>query len=137
MCCVIIVASLALWRFHKTADWRVLAAAAVVTTVAMAASFLLPWLVLKRNLKAAKAITVETAMQNTPTAIAFVVISFEGPVLGEILSSLVVAGFPGLPLFTLFLIIYRILKLRNRTNMSVVELPDGDQKAPAMNDSLI
>ncbi len=102
---------MALWRFHKT-DWRVLTAAAVVPAVTLVVSFLFPWLVLKRDDKAAKAITVETAMQNSPTAIAFVVISYKGPVLGEIFPPLIFAGVSGVIESVVVLIVYRIVKLR-------------------------
>ena len=131
VCCVIILTSLALWRFHKTADWRVLAAAAVVTAVTMVVSFLLPWLVLKRNIKAAKAITVETAMQNIPTAIAFVVVSYTGPVLGEILPSLIFAGLGGFEC-VLALILYRILQVRSKRKVFTIQHDDGDGKSHAV-----
>ncbi len=109
--CAIAVISVGLWRFHKT-DWRVLTASAVVPAVTLAVSFLFPWLVLKRNVKAAKAITVETAMQNSPTAIAFVLISYKGPVLSEIFPPLIFAGVSGVIESVIVLIVYRIVKLR-------------------------
>ncbi len=111
--CVITLISISLWRFHKT-DWRVLTAAAVVPAVTMGVSFLLPWLMLNRNAKAAIAITVETAMQNLPTAIAFVVISYQGPVLGEIFPPLIFAGVSGVLESVALLIVYRIMKLVKR-----------------------
>ncbi len=125
MCCVIAVLSISLWRFHKT-DWRVITASAVVPGVAMAVSFLLPWLVLKRNIRASKAIAVETAMQNLPTAIAFVVISYKGPVLGEIFPPLFFAGALGSFECILLLIVYRIVKHRRKRQFSPVQHKIGD-----------
>lgn len=98
VCSAVIVISLTLWRFRR-ADWKVFAVSAVVPVAVMSISFLLAWVILKRNAQIAKTIMMETAIQNFPTAIAFVAISYQGPVLGEVFPPVVFRGlFPLLKL---------------------------------------
>ncbi len=132
MCCVIAVISLALWRFHKT-DWRVLTASAVVPAVTMVVSFLFPWLLLKRNVKAAIAITVETALQNLPTAVAFIVISYKGPVLGEIFPPLIFLCISGIIEALVLLIVYRIVKLRRNRKCFTIQHDDVGKTLSSVN----
>ncbi len=74
-------------------DKMMLAASAVVPAVAAALAYLITWLAMKRSHKLAKTIAFETINQNTSTAIAFVTISYSGPLLGVLLPA---AAFSGL-----------------------------------------
>ncbi len=133
MTCVIFTLSLALWRFHKT-DWKVLIASAVFPAVTMTVSFLLPWLVLKGNVKAAKAITVETSIQNLPTAVALIVTSYKGGVLAEMFPPLFFASVLGGVESILVLIIYRIVKYRRKRQLFPIQHDNRDDSQSSENE---
>ena len=106
--------SIFLWLYHDV-DWKVLTVCVTIPALAMIVSFLIPWLVLARNTAVAKAICFEAGMQNVPTAIAFVLVSFSGPVLGEIIPPLFFTGLFGLFDEVAVVGLFRVVKLaRNR-----------------------
>ncbi len=76
------VTGILLWMHHKV-TWKVITVSAVIPALAMTVAFLLAWLIFKRNTKIAKAISFETGIQNSPTAAAFLLISYSGQVFGE------------------------------------------------------
>ncbi len=93
-------------------DEMMLAASAVVPAVATALAYLITWLAMKRSHKLAKTIAFETINQNTATAIAFVTISYSGPLLEVLLPA---ASFSGLFMIcwtALWIIVYRLTVLR-------------------------
>ncbi len=92
----------------------------------MIVAFLLAWLILKKNTKIAKAISFETATQNPPTAVAFLLISYKGQVFAEMFPPLLFSGLFGIFEAVAVLVFYRLAKLeiwRKKTvNGSVDEL---------------
>ncbi len=68
-------------------------------------------MILKKNTKAAKAVSFETGFQNVPTAFAFLMISYKGPVVGEMVPPLIFAGLFGFFELIVVVIVYRLAKL--------------------------
>ncbi len=104
-------------------DGMMLAASAVVPAVATALAYLITWLAMKRSHKLAKTIAFETINQNTGTAIAFVAVSYSGPVLGVLLPAAVFSGLFSFCWTVVAVIIYRLVVLR--------KAKDEKQHAPA------
>ncbi len=107
----VISVSILLWLHHQV-TWEVIATTAIIPTIATPVSFVLAWVILKKNIKAAKAISFETAIQNAPTAFAFLVISYREPVVGEMAPPLIIAGLFGLFVEIIAVIVYQLAKLR-------------------------
>ncbi len=92
-------------------DKMMLAASAVVPAVAAALAYLISWLAMKRSHKLAKTIAFETINQNTSTAVAFVTISYSGPLLGELLPAAAFSGLFAICWTCLAIIVHRLVIL--------------------------
>ncbi len=102
--------TLAIWQHHQV-TWQIMTVSTLIPAITMTLSYLLAWLLLKRNTKVAKAISFETAIQNTPTAFAFLMISYRGRVLGEMVAPLMFSGLFGLFEEIIIVTVYRLVKL--------------------------
>ncbi len=107
-------------------DGNMLAASALVPGVAMAASFVLSWLVLKKNAKSAKTVAFETASQNTAMAVTFISVSFRGEELRELLPPATFGGHFVLAWVILVVVIYRVVKLTRRKSKNLAQ---GNEKS--------
>ncbi len=119
--------SISLWLHHHVA-WEVLSATALIQAVVIPLSFLLAWVILKKNTKAAKAISFETSFQNVPTAFAFLMISYRGPMVAEMLPPLIFAGFSGLMEEVIVVIVYRLARLGTSRKVVVPENAEQVEK---------
>ncbi len=103
-----------------------LAASAVVPAVAAALAYLISWLTMKKSHTLAKTIAFETINQNTSTAVAFVTISYSGPLLGVLLPAAAFSGLFAMCWTCLGIMVYRLTTLRESDAM-IVDAKDNEK----------
>ncbi len=104
-------------------DGMMLTASAVVPPVAAALAYIITWLSTQKSHKLAKTIAFETINQNTSTAIAFVTISYSGPLLGVLLPAAAFSGLFAICWTCMGIIVYRLAVFRQ----SKVDAKDGQK----------